>query len=121
MLRIINDLPAHVTGIHAHEKVTEQEYTELLTHLLEENSKKNRRINLILILETDIANFAAGLWCGNLKIGMKYFFKWHKIAIVSDQRGLQGYSDLFKYIIPGKFRNFPLQKMHEALIWASAK
>jgi hypothetical protein len=121
MLKLISDLPTHVLGIHANIEVTEQEYTDTLVRLIDEHIKKNKKINFILVLETNIKNFAAGKWCGNVRIGLKYFFKWRKVAIVSDKRGIYGYSDLFKYIIPGKFRNFPLAKMDEAIIWVSKK
>jgi len=121
MLRTIENLPSHVTGIHAYGEVTEQQYITLIRNLLDEQVKKTGRINFILILETDIKNFASGMWCGNVRMGLKYFFRWKKIAILSDQRALTGYSDLFRYIIPGKFRNFRLREMSEALIWVSGK
>jgi hypothetical protein len=121
MLRLINELPAHVAGIHAYDHVTEQEYTALLAVLLDELVIKYKRINFILVLETAIANFASGMWCGNVGIGLKHFFRWNKVAIVSAQPRVHGYSDLFKYIIPGKFKNFPLEKIDEAIIWTSKK
>jgi|SRR6185503_1566113 len=121
MLRLIENLPLHVTGIHACYNVSEEEYIELLTELLDNQIQKIKRINILLVLETDIKNFASGMWCGNVRIGLKHFFKWNKVAVVSDQQSLRGYSDLFKYIIPGKFRNFSLAKMDEAIIWVSKK
>jgi hypothetical protein len=121
MLRLINELPPHVTGIHAYDTVTEQEYTDLLKSLFKELLKKTKRINFILVLETDITNFASGMWCGNIGIGLKHFFRWNKVAIVSDQRALVGYNDLFKYIIPGKFKNFHLREISDAIIWVSGK
>ncbi len=119
MLRLIENLPLHVTGIHAYHNVSEEEYIELLTELIDSQLKRTKRINFLLVLETDIINFASGAWCGNVKIGLKHFFRWNKVAIVSDQRGLCGYSDLFKYIIPGKFKNFPLLDLDKAIIWVS--
>ncbi len=117
MLKLINYLPPQVLGIHAYAQVTETEYENALIPLLDHQLKKSRKINLILILETDIKNFAAGLWCGSVKVGTKYFFRWNKIAIVTDQKGTYSFSDLFKYIIPGKFNHFSLSKMDQAMIW----
>ncbi len=119
MLRLITELPPHVAGIHAHHEVTEQEYIETLTSLLDDQLKRTKRINFILVLETDIKNFTSGMWCGNVALGLKHFFKWNKVAIVSDQRFLRGYSDLFKYIIPGKFKNFRLSAIDQAFIWVA--
>ena len=51
----------------------------------------------------------------------KYFFKWGKLAIVTDDDTVCGFSDLFKYVIPGKFRSFPLDQIEKALRWVSGK
>jgi hypothetical protein len=56
-----------------------------------------------------------------VKIGLKYFFKWGRVAIVTDQKGILGYSDLFKYIVPGKFKKFALDDLDKALRWVSEK
>jgi hypothetical protein len=119
MLQLINDLPPHIAGIHAYADVTEFEYKDALIPLIEDLVKRNKKVNFILVLETDIENFAAGAWCGNRKIGFKYFFKWNRIAIVTDQKTVPAYSDLFKYIIPGKFKKFPLDELDKAIRWVS--
>jgi len=119
MLQLINNLPAHVVGLHAFETVTEIEYKDALIPLLENLLKSNKRINFVLVLETDIVNFASGIWCGNVKIGLRFFFRWNKVAIVTDQKKVLGYSDLFKYLIPGKFRNFRLDELDKAIRWVS--
>jgi hypothetical protein len=121
MLQTINDLPPHVAGTHAFADVTEKEYESVLTPMLAGQLETNKKINFILVLETDIKNFASGAWCGNIKIGLKYFFKWKRVAIVTDQKGVLGYSDLFKYIIPGKFKKFPLDQLDTAIRWVSIK
>jgi len=121
MLRLIPDLPPHVAGLHAFGEVSETEYEEALIRIISEQLSRNRRINFVLILETNIKNFVSGAWCGNVKIGFKYFFDWGRVGLVTDQKGILGYSDLFKYIIPGKFKYFPLDNLAEAIKWASEK
>ena len=121
MLQLINDLPPHVAGLHAFAEVTETEYEDALVPIIDKVLEENSKINFVLILETDIKNFTSGAWCGNIKIGFKYFFKWGRVALVTDQKSVMGYSDLFKYIIPGKFRYFPLDQLASAIRWVSAK
>jgi len=121
MLQLINDLPPHVVGIHAFADVSKADYENELIWLLNGLLNKNKRINFILVLETDIKDFEPGAWCGTVKIGLKYFFKWHKVAVVTDQRSVRGFSDLFRYIIPGKYRTFPLDQIDKALKWVAEK
>ena len=121
MLQLILDLPPHVVGIHAYADVTGEEYEAALVPLLDGLLQRHKRINFIVILETDIKDFSPGNWCGSVKIGFKYFFKWNKVAVVTDQKGIKGFSDLFKYVIPGKYRTFPLDKIDQALIWVAER
>lgn len=121
MLQLINDLPLHVAGLHAFAEVTETEYEDALISIIDELLEKNKKVNFVLVLETDIKNFAGGAWCGNIKIGFKYFFNWGRVALVTDQKSVLGYSDLFKYIIPGQFQYFPLDQLGTAIRWVSAK
>ena len=121
MLKPISDLPPHVIGTHIYTNVTRLEYEDSLAPLLDNVLKTNRKINLVLILETDIKDFSPGKWCGSVKIGLKYFFKWGKVAVVTDRKDVHGFSDLFKYIIPGQYRSFPLEEIDKALQWVAEK
>jgi hypothetical protein len=121
MLEHMKYLPVHVLGIHAVGNVTNKDYEKALRPLLNEHVKQNRRINFLLVLETDIQNFTAGAWCGNVEIGLKYFTKWNRLAIVTDQKGVREFSHLFKYIIPGKYKGYTLDDLGEAVKWVSQK
>src|SRR6185312_2020650 len=121
MLKPIPDLPSHVAGLYAFGEVSETEYEDALIPVMDELLSRNNKINFVLILETNIKNFVSGAWCGNVKIGFKYFFNWGRVALVTDQKGLLGYSDMFKYILPGRFRYFPLDQLAEAIKWGSGK
>ena|SRR5471030_906433 len=117
MLRVINNLPQHVAGVHAFADVDDMEYENALDSLFDNKVKRHKKINFLLVLETEIKNFSPGKWCGNIKLGFKYFFKWNKVGVVSDQKGVHGFSDLFRYILPGKFKSFSLEELDQAVRW----
>jgi hypothetical protein len=119
MLRQIYYLPQHVTGVHAFDQVNDTEYESALDNLFDKVLKRHGKINFLLVLEAEIKNFSPGKWCGNIKLGLKYFFRWNKVVVVSDQRGVLGFSDLFRYILPGKFRSFPLDQLDQAVRWVA--
>ncbi|MDB5125460.1 MAG: hypothetical protein JWP94_3589 [Mucilaginibacter sp.] len=117
MLKVINNLPRHVAGVHAYADVDEAEYESTLEGLFNNFLEQHNKINFLLVLETEIKNFSPGKWCGNIKLGLKYFFRWNKVVLVTDKKYLRGFSDLFKYILPGKFRSFPLDELDTAIKW----
>lgn len=121
MLEHMNYLPSHVLGMHAVGHVTNNDYTKALVPLLDEQVKRNGKINFLLVLETDIQNFTAGAWCGNIEIGLKYLLRWKKLAVVTDRKNVREFSHLFKYILPGKYRGYSLDQLGEAVKWVAEK
>ena len=121
MLQIINDLPPYVIGIHGFSDVTETEYRDALVPLVDDLLKRNKKINFILVLESDIKNFTFGSWLINIRIGLNYFWKWNRIAVVTDQKGLFVYSDIFKVFIHGTFKKFPLDDLDKAFKWIAER
>ena len=69
--------------------VAETEYENALIPLLGGLLKRNKKIHFLLVLETDIINFAPGKWCGNVKIGLKYFLQRWFFLNLSALAGLQ--------------------------------
>ncbi|MDO3643358.1 STAS/SEC14 domain-containing protein [Mucilaginibacter sp. L3T2-6] len=120
MLRYIKDLPDHVVGIHAVGEVSKEDYEKVLIPRLEELVARQGEINYLLVLETDVGNFTAGAWWDDFKLGLKHFTKWNKIAIVTDQKLVEWFSDAFRLFIPGKSRGFSMAELDDAVKWISA-
>jgi len=119
MLRYIKDLPDHVIGIHAAGEVSKDDYEKVLIPRLEELVARQGEINYLLVLETDIGNFTAGAWWDDFKLGLKHFSRWNKIAVVTDQKLVEWFSDAFRLFIPGKSKGFPMAELDAAIDWVS--
>jgi hypothetical protein len=121
MLQFINDLEPHVVGIHAIGEVTKEDMETVLLPRIDDLVKRQGEINYLLVLETDVKNFTIGAWWDDLKLGLKNFTKWNKIAVVSDQKGVEWFTDAFRFFIPGKSKGFSLDELDEAIKWITAK
>ena len=118
MLQFIKGLPPHVVGIHAIGEVTKEDVERVLMPKIEDLVKRQGEINYLLVLETNIQNFTAGaMWVNDVKVGLKNFTKWNKIAVVSDQKVVEWFSDIFRFFIPGKSKGFPLSELDDAVKW----
>jgi len=121
MLQFIKDLPSHVAGVHATGEVGDEDFEQVLVPLLNELVNSHRKINFLLVLDTNVSNFTwAALW-KDLKLGLKHYMQWKRIAIVTDQKGVELISDIFRFIMPGESRGFPLDKLDEAVRWVSTR
>lgn len=121
MLQFINDLEPHVVGIHAIDEVSKEDVENVLMPRINELVEKQGEINYLLVLETDVQNWTSGAWWNDVKMGLKNFTKWNKIAVVTDQKGVQWFSDLFRFFVPGKSKGFALNELDDAVKWVSAK
>ncbi|WP_114938618.1 STAS/SEC14 domain-containing protein [Mucilaginibacter endophyticus] len=119
MLQIINNLPAHVVGIRATGEVTRQDMETVLLPTIDELVRREGKINYLLVLDTNVQNFTLAAWWNDLKLGLKNFSKWNRIAIVSEQKGVEWFTDLFRLMIPGKSKGFTHQQLDGAVLWVS--
>lgn len=119
MLQIIKDLPSHVVGIHAVGIVRDEEMERVLMPLVVELDKQEGKINYLLVLETSTPNFTWDAWLKDMKLGFNHFKDWKKIAIVTDQKGIMWFNDIFRTFIHGNSKGFPLDKLDEAVQWIS--
>jgi hypothetical protein len=121
MLQFINDLPDHVIGIRATGDVTKDDMDKVLLPKIDELVERQGQINYLLVLQTDVKNFTIAAWWDDLKIGLKHFTKWNKIAIVTDQAVVEKFTDVFSITIPGESRGYKLSELDEAVKWISEK
>ena len=121
MLSLIPNLPDHVFGVKATRQVTADDLKSVLIPGLEVLTTKFNEIYYILVLETDVENFTAGAWFQDMVAGLKHLTAWKKIAIVTDQKSVINFTDVFSYVAPGEAKGYPLAALDEAITWVSLK
>jgi hypothetical protein len=120
MLSKLENLPDHVVGIEATGEVTKQDFDKVLIPAIDELSNRTGTINYILVLNTAVKNFTAGAWWKDVVVGLKNFTNWNRIAIVTDEKGVEKFSDIFGYFVPGDSKGFKLSELEEAKKWVAA-
>lgn len=120
MLQKMTDLPSNVVGFRATGKVTSHDYETVLLPAVDKQVEKTDKLNYLFVLDTDISDFNIGALMNDAKAGIKYFTKWNKIAIVSDQNGVNKFTDAFGHLLPGHTRSFTLSQLEEAKQWIAS-
>lgn len=121
MLTTIQNLPAHVFGVKAQGEVDADDLKNVLLPGLESLTDKFGEIYYLLVLETKVENFTAGAWFQDMVAGIKHFTSWKKIAIVTDQKAVEKFTDGFSYVTPGEAKGYSLNELNEAIAWVSIK
>ncbi len=121
MLSLIPNLPDYVLGVRATAEVDEQDLKSVLLPGLSRLTEQYGEIYYLLVLETGVENFTAGAWFQDMIAGFKHFTKWKKMAIVTDQKAVETFTDLFSYLAPGEAKGFQLAELRKAKQWVSSK
>lgn len=121
MLQRLEELPAHVAAFKATGEVSESDYKNVLLPEVERVDKEHGHIHFLMVLETAATNFSLRAWLQDALTGLKHFRGWKKVAIVSDEKGIEKISDVFSAVIPGQSKGFPLAQLDEAKKWVAAE
>ena len=121
MLKLISNLPDHVVGVRATGDVHKDDLENVLLPALDKQVEQFDAIYYLLLLETDVKNWDMGAWLSDAKAGIKHLTKWTKIAVVTDQEGVQKFTDIFSKVTPGEARGYPLSELEIAKAWLAEK
>ena len=120
MLQLIPDLPPHVVGLRATGEVTSQDLETVAIPAVDALVARNGGIHYLLVLETSVKNWDFGAWMSDSKLGLKYFTKWHRMAIVTDEEGVQKVTDAISAFVPGGVaKGFSMAQLEDAKAWVS--
>lgn len=121
MLTPIENLPPHVFGVKASGEVTADDLKNVLLPGLKQLAENYHEIYYLLVLDTKVENFTAGAWLQDAKAGLQHLTQWKKMAIVSDQKAVENFTDAFSYISPGEAKGFSHDELEAAITWVSSK
>ena len=121
MIEVIHGLPAYVAGFRATGKITRNDYQETIYPLVDSIAKAFGKINYLLVIDTSLSNYSAGAWVDDAFLGLKFFSKWNKLAIVSHSNGIKKFTDIFGKLIPGETKGFKMEDLPIAKEWISTQ
>jgi hypothetical protein len=121
ILTKLQSMPAHVAAFKATGEVTKEDYEKVLVPEIERVDKQHGHIHFMMEMETPAKNFSLGAWLQNAIEGLKQYKGWKKVAIVTDEKGIEKFTNLFSSIIPGKSKGFTLSQIDEAKKWVASE
>ncbi|MCC8407631.1 STAS/SEC14 domain-containing protein [Mucilaginibacter sp. UR6-1] len=121
MLRQIEELPAHVLGVHAVGKITNKDIKSVLEPAVSHLFKAYGELNYILVAESSIWDFTTGAMFAYFFLILKYYSKWNKVAVVADDRGINSFTTVFRFLIPGVSKRFGFSDMDKAIQWIAKR
>lgn len=119
MIETIPGLPPYVAAFNATGKITGKDYDEVINPLVSKIYKEHGKINYLLVLNTPLNNYNLEAWFKDALLGFVYFTEWKKIGIVSSQKNIKSFTDVFGKLIPGYTKGFMMEDLDAAKEWIS--
>ena len=121
MITKITGLPNYVVGFEASGEVTKADYDNVIIPAVNEVTERTGELYYLFVIRTGLNHFTAGAFWDDLKVGVQHIKQWKKMAIVSESKGIEKFTDLVSYVVPGKAKGFHLDELEEAKRWVSEK
>jgi SpoIIAA-like len=119
MIEVIHGLPGHVTVFRATGIVTRNDYLKIINPLVKNAVTVYGKVSYMLILNTSLKNYTTGAWIEDALLGLRYFNKWKKLAIVTEKDAIKKFTDTFGKLIPPQTKGFKMEDLSLAGKWIS--
>lgn len=117
MIEQIEGLPAGTLGFRARAQVTAADYERVIVPDVEAGFALNRKLRLLYVTDQDFTGFDPGAMWDDVKMGMRHFSGWDRIALVTDVPWLRATASAMGFIVPAEFRLFSVAELGEAKRW----
>jgi len=119
MVQLLEDFPPHVAAYKASGSVGKEEYERVVMKRVDEVAVEFGKVNFIVVLQTGMEDYTIGAFLQYLKVSFEHFFKWNRMAIVSDEQWVRRAYDFLGHIVHGEIRTYEIKRLDEAREWVS--
>ncbi len=119
MLTLIDGLPDRVIGIRASGEVTDDDYEDVLVPAIDDRRARHDKVRLLYVLGEEFTGYEADAVWEDVKLGMRTFNAYDKIAVVTDATWMRRAVSAFGWMLPGEVRVFDMPSLDDATAWIS--
>lgn len=119
MVELLDGFPAHVAAYQAEGEVNDREYQEVVMSRVDQVAAEFGKVNFLVLLKTDFQNYSMPAFLAYLKISLKHFSRWERMAIVTDQKIVEKAYDMLSPFVHGEIRGFEIMDFDAAKSWVS--
>ena len=119
MVTQINGLIGSTVGFKFTGEITKDDYDNLILPTLKKATDLYSKINLLMVIDTDLSNFTAAAWLKDAIAGLKNLLNMHRVAVVADSMFVQTITPMASKVVPGEYKAFKLKDEGTAVSWVS--
>jgi hypothetical protein len=120
MIEMLDGFADSTVAARAVGRVTRQDYESILIPRIEAVAKIHSKLRCYYEISGDFAGMEPGAMWEDLKVGVEYWMRWERIAVVTDVGWIAHIVDMFRFLMPSQVRVFPISERAAALAWIDA-
>jgi SpoIIAA-like len=117
MMERLEGFPDNVIAVAGKGQVTKIDYEQVLIPAVEAALKTHRKVNIYYELGPEYVGIEPGAAWEDFKTGFRHFFRWEKMALVTDVEWIRRTINGFGVFMPGELRVFPYAERSSARTW----
>lgn len=119
MITLLEGFAPNVVAARASGRVTREDYETVLIPAIKEVGAAHRKLRCYYEIGTDFVSMGPGAMWDDFRIGVEFWTRWERIAIVTDVAWITHLMNAFRFFVPGEIRIFTVDETEEARAWVA--
>ena len=120
MIEILSESQGNILGIKAIDKLTDQDYKEVLIPRLEAVIKGHGKASVLFCMDEDFRCWELGALWDDAKFGLKHRNDFEKMAVVGGPDWLSWGAKICAHLVRCEWKTFSAEQLAEAWKWIKA-
>ncbi len=120
MMENLPGFPDTVVAVSAKGRVSRADYETILIPAVEQALERHPKIRFWYELGPEFTGLDAGAAWEDFKVGMRHLTRWERMAVVTDVEWIRHAVDIFRFLMPGDMRSFPVSERASAREWITS-
>lgn len=116
MLKPMDDLPDGIIGFEAHGKLKAHDYEAVLIPAVL-TALEDGKMRFLFVLADDFAGFELGAVWDDAVFGLRHYFDFEKIAVVTSSSVMAAIIHSVAFMIPAETHVFKMENLDKATAW----
>ena len=121
MIEALQGFPENTLAFACHGHVTRTDYEEVLVPAVEKALKEHDKVRLYYQIASDFSGIEPGAVMKDIKVGVEHWFRWERVAVVTDVEWIKLTMMAFSFMMPGQLQMFSTAEAAKAREWILAK
>jgi SpoIIAA-like len=117
MIESLTGFPDDVAAFVCHGHVTKADYETILIPDIENRLAHHDKVRIYYETAADFAGVDPGAVWEDTKVGFAHWFRWERLAVVTDVEWIKQTMKFFGFLMPGELRAFPSAEADHAREW----